>query len=106
MSIEDILLALRASEEGAIDRDTLTKVLSIIDTWDRGGLHPSGGELLTKQFRVDPAKVRRWESEITGQSQRRIGRYQLRRKVGQGCAVAQVGLDLLQGFIFRHLFLV
>ncbi len=84
MSLEDILIALRASDEGAIDREALSRLLAIIDTWDRGGLHPSAGELLTKQFRIDASKVRRWESEITGQSQRRIGRYQLRRKVGQG----------------------
>ena len=84
MSLEDILIALRAADEGAIDRDALSRLLAIIDTWDRGGLHPSAGELLTKQFRIDASKVRRWESEITGQGQRRIGRYQLRRKVGQG----------------------
>ena len=84
MSMEDILIALRAAEEGAIDREELRRLLAILDTWDRGGLQPSSGDLLTKQFRVDPTKVRRWEREITGQSQRRIGRYQLRRKVGQG----------------------
>ena len=84
MSMEDILIALRAAEEGSISRSELRRLLAILDTWDRGGLQPSSGELLTKQFRVDPTKVRRWEREITGQSQRRIGRYQLRRKVGQG----------------------
>ena len=38
----------------------------------------------TREFRVDPSRVRRWEGEITGRSRRRIGRYQLRRKIGQG----------------------
>ncbi|MGA1201955.1 MAG: protein kinase domain-containing protein [Planctomycetota bacterium] len=84
MSIEDVLLALRAADEGAIDREALSRILSIIDTWDRGGLHRSAGELLTREFRVDPSRVRRWEGEITGRSRRRIGRYQLRRKIGQG----------------------
>ncbi len=84
MSLEDILVALRAVDEGAIDREALSRLLSIIDSWDRGGLHSSCGELLTRQFRVDPSKVRRWEREITGQARRRIGRYQLKRKVGQG----------------------
>lgn len=84
MPLEDILLALRAADEGAIHRDELSQLLSILDTWERGGLEASCGELLTSRFRVDTARVRKWEREITGSTHRRIGRYQLRRKVGQG----------------------
>ncbi|MGE3165654.1 MAG: protein kinase [Planctomycetota bacterium] len=84
MDIEEILIALRASEEAAIDRAELGRLLEILDAWERADLRVSCAEVLVRDFRVAPAKVRRWEAEIRGRSTRRIGKYELRRRIGQG----------------------
>lgn len=84
MEIDEILIALRAVEDGEIDRSDLGRLLEILDSWNRADLRVSCAEVLVRDFRVPSAKARRWESEIRGQSTRRIGQYELRRRIGQG----------------------
>lgn len=84
MEVPEIHIALRAMEDGEISRDDLRRLLAILDSWERADLRVSCAELLTREFRVAPAKVRRWESEARGQPSRRIGKYELRRRVGRG----------------------
>ena len=84
MSFEDILLALRAREVGTISRTELSKLLTMLDSGDSEAPGLPIGELLTRVFQVSPERVRELEREISGRSRRKIGRYQLRRKVGQG----------------------
>ena len=80
----DLLIALHAVKEGALDRDDLPRLLASIDRWQKGGLEVSAAEVLSREFRIDPALVRRWESKVSGTASRRIGKYQLKRRVGQG----------------------
>lgn len=82
--IPDFRLAYRALEEGDIDKADLFRLLEILESWERGQLRVTCAELLTRQFRVDPSRVRRWESELAGQPSTRVGPYRLRRRVGQG----------------------
>ncbi|MFN0057722.1 MAG: protein kinase domain-containing protein [Planctomycetota bacterium] len=84
MSLPDIRLALRALEDESIDRADLLRVITVLESWQRGELRGSCAELLVREFRVDPAKVRRWETEIAGQPVQRIGKYLLKRRIGQG----------------------
>ncbi|MEM7164896.1 MAG: serine/threonine-protein kinase [Planctomycetota bacterium] len=84
MQLPEIVLALRAVEEGELQRDDLARLFTIMESWDRADLKASCGELLVREFRIAPAKVRRWEAEIGGQPNRRVGKYELRRRVGQG----------------------
>ncbi|MFQ5654379.1 MAG: protein kinase, partial [Planctomycetota bacterium] len=84
MDLTDIVLALRAVDEGDLDRGDLSQLLSTLESWERGGLRASCAELLTREFRIDAQRVRRWESEIAGRPSRRVGKYLLRRRVGQG----------------------
>lgn len=82
--IPDFRLAYRALEEGDIDKADLFRLLEILESWERGQLRVTCAELLTRQFRVDPSRLRRWESELAGQPSTRVGPYRLRRRVGQG----------------------
>ncbi len=84
MSFEDILIALRAREVGTISRTELSQLLTMLDSGDASAPGLPIGELLTRVFQVPPERVRELEREISGPSRRKIGRYQLRRKVGQG----------------------
>ncbi len=84
MDLPDLMLALHAVREGDLDRADLPRVLSLLDTWRRGGLEVSCAQILARDFRIDPARVRRWEEKLSGRASRRIGKYQLIRRVGQG----------------------
>lgn len=84
IDLPDVVLALRALEEGDLDRADLKRLFSILDSWQKADLRISCGELLSREFRIPPTKVRRWETELGGAPSRRIGKYQLRRRIGQG----------------------
>ncbi|MCA8959403.1 MAG: serine/threonine protein kinase [Planctomycetes bacterium] len=84
MQIPDFRLAYRALEERLIDRADLARLFSVLENWHRGDLRVSCAELLGREFRVDPVRIRRLESEIAGQPSNRIGPFRLKRRVGQG----------------------
>lgn len=84
MQLPEIVLALRAVEEGELQREDLARLFTILESWDRADLKISCGELLVREFRISSAKVRRWEAEIGGQPNRRVGKYELHRRIGQG----------------------
>ena len=46
MQLPEIVLALRAVEEGELQRDDLARLFTIMESWDRADLKASCGELL------------------------------------------------------------